>query len=158
MSVLSQFSLQNAFVTEFGKLSSSTAIADAFGNYFRKSSLAGVNPVPAQVLLARDEMAAALVLPNDSTPAQAAGVIAASLGVFWVTLAAAASTVWPAATVITPPPGIAALSDSLISVLQDNASQDVTLSQAADALAAVIHPAAGTGGTALIGGVATPIS
>ena len=127
---------------------------DAWEGYFEGATVQGF-PVQSGAL------SAALAslqggLTGWSAPNAAAAAIQTGLTAFWATLAPTVATVWlPLPNVVTPPavppPGLAGVAASLTGLFVSlTAAGTTTKEQAAAQIAAVLHPAAGVGGTVII--------
>lgn len=125
--------------------------ATTFGSYFKDAYHNGV-PVIASAVdsIAVPAMVAAMVFSAGS-PAEGAAQLAAGYSAFWAAIVAAPVSFWPASGVVTPPAGLASLAGSFVSVFSTNNDPSISITDAAGNMAAILHPDAGLGGTALIG-------
>lgn len=122
--------------------------AEAFGEYFKEATFAGAPVSGSAVDGAVSAMAAAMTFTGVTEPSVGAAVLAAGYAAFWATLVATPANFWASATVITPPPGLAGLADALEAMFPANNQEGVTVSDAAQAMAIILHASAGLGGIA----------
>lgn len=125
------------------------AWADAFNTYMQASA-AGAPLNPAIALTARSAMFAALGSLNSA----GATALQAGVAAYWTALNVAGA--YGASTAVTPPPSVAGLAAALSPVFAANTAGNLSKVASCDALAAAWHPLM-FGGTALIGGIPTPI-
>lgn len=150
--------VETALASAAGGSSAATALATAFATYFKGATLNGAPVVGAAVdSIAKPAMVSAMAFSNTATAAAGAAVLAGGLAAFWSAIAGAASTFWPAATTVTPPPGLGSLAADLLDVFDENLDDGVTRTQAAANLAEALHDDAGTGGAGVVTSVTLPI-
>jgi hypothetical protein len=151
---LVQNTLANGLANMAPTSSEATAIqnfADAWDTYFQGASVAGVPCAGGTTSAAKSAMIGAMTgLSVTGAAAMQAGVTA-----YWGAITPSAATVWvvPPNTVpsATPPPGLGGLSALLLAVFASNAADPTkTISQAASAIAAVLHTNGGLGGIAVV--------
>jgi hypothetical protein len=102
-------------------------------------------------------MAGALV--GMSAPSAGAASIAAAVTAFWVAIAPLATAIWITAPIvlvppIVPPAGLPGLAATLASVFASNTAGQLSLTQAAQSIAAALHASGGIG--ALVPGSVLP--
>lgn len=135
-------------------LSALLILAAAYGGYMEESASNGV--AMADSTAASTAMAGAMAFPVPSTPAQAGTALAAGVSAFWATMVGAPAAAYPGATVVTPPPGLAALAATLAATLAANVGNGLV--DCAAALAAAIHAASAGGAATFPGPVVSPIA
>lgn len=133
-----------------------TRICEAWGVYFKESTLAGIPVNSAAVDSGVSTMASAMTFVNGATAAAGANVFLLGLTAFWTHLQGNAPTYWAAATPGTPSPGLGAVSASLIATFAANNVPGITIPVAAAALATSLATC-GVGGTLTVAGSPTPI-
>jgi hypothetical protein len=118
--------------------------ANAYNAYASQAAAAGIQLSPAIASTAKSTMAGAM------TGLSTAGAAAIMSGVtaYWAAVVSGSAASFTAAILITPPVGLATLAPALIAVFASNTSGKLSLQQAANALATVLH-------TASLGGTAT---
>jgi hypothetical protein len=132
-------------------MSEGTAIGRLVGaweTYFDESTVAGIQAAPGSYSAALSSMASALT--GLSGEGAAAAKIQAGIQAFWSGLSAVATAVWVTAPIVlvppvTPPAGLTGLSGTLASTFAANQASELSLPDAASAVASVIH-AANAGG------------
>jgi len=129
-----------------------TRLAQAWQTYFSDAA-AGAVPFVSTVPAAKAAMAAALV----GMSVTGAVAIQAGVAAFWGALAASPTLYFPTATVVTPPPNLATIAAVLVPVFLANTVGSLSLQDACDAIAAVLHVANIGGSATLPGPVVTPI-
>ncbi len=125
-------------------MSEATAInnfVSAWNTYFSAASAGGVVPVtPGSLTPALGLMQTAL--SGMSASGAGAAKIQAGILAFWGGVASAAAAIWPTATTINPPTGpagVTGLASALTSVFSANQSGNLSLNDAAQAIATAIH-------------------
>lgn len=131
--------------------------AGAWRTYFAGATVAGASAVPSAFEPAVSALEAGLV--GMSASGAATAILTSALGTFWTTLAPLATAVWVTAPIVlippvVPPPGLAGLAAALSAVFASNLSGRLSLSDAAQQLATVLHTNAGLG--ALVPGSVPP--
>lgn len=124
--------------------------AAAWETYFKDAAVLGVPTTPGSLSGAIGSMKGALV--GMSATGAGAAKIAAGITAFWSTVAGAAATIWvtaPPPTGATPPPGLGGIAAALSAAFAANMAGDLALADAANAVAAAIHPTQ-LGGIALV--------
>ena len=119
---------------------------NAWINYFAASS-AGPVPCVKPVLETTPKLLMAAAMTGMATAGAAA--LQAGILAFWGGVASLATAVYPTATTVTPPPGLAGLSAALIPVFIANTTGKLSKIDSAVAIANVMHPL-NLGGTAVI--------
>ena len=121
-----------------------SAFVDAFETYWNGATVsgAGLNPGTIDTGLAAMQGAMAGL----SVTGQGATKIAAGVSAFWSAQAALATTMWTTAPIvlvppIVPPAGLSGLAAALSSTFASNLAGELSLTDAAAALAATIHAA-----------------
>lgn len=134
------------------------AFAQAYGNYM-KDAIAGAVPITQAFVDSSGvpAIATALELPSVGTTASASAAIEAALFGFWFNMAAAPAGYFTGGGPSSVPPSLSALNIALKSVMDSNLSGSLSLQQASDAIAAVIHTAS-LGATVTIATVPIPIT
>lgn len=133
------------------------AFSDAWASYFQAASVQGTPPVGgmlnAGLAAAQEAMKSAMV--GMSAPNAGSTKIQAGIQAFWDVVAAQAAVIWlPAPNVVTPPavapPTLSSIASALESVFSSNTSGNLSLAQAAQNIADVLHTNGGMGGTVTI--------
>lgn len=124
------------------------AWVDAWITYFGTSN-AGPVPCVAPVLQTAPRAAMLGALTGMSAPSAGAGCLQAGILAFWGSVAALATTVYPTAITVTPPPGLAGLAAALTPVFAANTSGNLSKVDAANTIATALH-LLNLGGTAII--------
>jgi hypothetical protein len=117
------------------------AWAEAFGKYFEGAQSNLVPIVP----LALEAAVTAFLGAGTGMATDAATALTAAITAFWGAIVPA--TAWPTTTVITPPPGLAALTNTLKGVFLSNTNSSLSKDVSMTLIANAIH-AAQAGGTA----------
>lgn len=123
----------------------------SYAIYFEGATVAGASLVVDSTAAGEAAMGAAMV--GISAANQGATKLAAGVSAFWTAQLALPTSMWVTAPIvlvppITPPGGLATLSAALTAVFASNTSSGLSLEDACDAIAAVIHSAS-TGATVL---------
>lgn len=123
--------------------------ADAFETYFLDATVSGAPLVPASIGPGLSALASALV--GMSATGAGAAALAAGVSAFWTAQLGLATSMWITAPIvlvppIVPPAGLAGLAATLTSTFESNRAGGLSLAQACDQLAAVIHAACSGGG------------
>jgi hypothetical protein len=140
--------------------SEATAISrlvDAWEVYWGGATVNGIAATPGSFSAGLSAMAGALV--GLSAPNAGAAKIAAGVSAFWSAVAPLATAIWITAPIvlvppIVPPPTLGALSAALSAVFASNTSSGLTLAQACQQIASVMHTNGGIG--ALVPGSVPP--
>jgi len=127
------------------------AFANAWSTYFAGATASGAPAVPGSFTPGIAAMRAAMVgfsAPNAGAPGIQAGITA-----FWGAIATLASVIWvlaPAVVLaaVTPPPGLGAIAADLLTLFPQNLAANLSLHDAATAIAAKLHTDGGTGALA----------
>jgi len=124
--------------------------AAAWEIYFKDASVLGIATTPGSLSSAISAMKGSLV--GMSVNGAGAAKIAAGITSFWGVVAGAAASIWvtaPPPTGATPPPGLGGIAAALTAAFAANTAGDLSLADAANAVATAIHPTQ-LGGIALI--------
>lgn len=116
----------------------------AWADYFAEATVSGATTVPGSFEAGLTAMRGALV--GVSQPNAGAAVIAAGVSAFWTAILASPTTIWVTAPIvlvppIVPPVGLAGLAAALQAVAPTNTAAELSLADAAAAVAGVIHTA-----------------
>ena len=123
--------------------------ATAWGNYFGNATVAAVPVTPGTLTPAINAMKGALV--GLSATGAAAAKIQSGIVAFWGVVAASAPTIWvtvPPVISATVPPLLGTIAAALSAVFTSNQAGNLSLADAANAVASAIHPIQ-------LGGIAT---
>ena len=135
-------------------------LSSAFEDYFYESSVSGISPQAGALASSISSMKSSFSgLSNDAAAAIQAGIIA-----FWTSAIASAATIWltfPFIISATPPPSLSTIAATLNSTFSANLAAELSLPDAANAVATALHPLQ-LGGIATLsppppGGTPTPI-
>lgn len=147
--------LSTTLATELETLepSASEAVAisrlvDAWEVYWGDATVNGIAATPGSFGAGLSAMSAALV--GMSAPGAGAAAIAAGVSAFWTAVAPLATAIWITAPIvlvppITPPTLLGSLSAALTATFASNTVGELTLAQAAQQIAAVMHANGGIG-------------
>jgi len=126
-----------------------TNLVNAYGTFASSATGNGIPLTPAGVTLGKNAMSAALI----GMSADSAGLTSIPLAcvAFWGAVCTGFAVSFPSSIAATPPPH-AALSAAFAALMPANTSGDVTLAQAADSIATIMHTDAITGGTVTLPG------
>lgn len=127
------------------------ALANAWAAYYQGASVSGV-PV-GNIASAKSAFQSALT--GMSAPNAFAAKATAAVNAFWGVIVPAGATLWivPGFTtiLITPPPSIASITAALLTLFANNSvNPAVTLAQAANDIATILHTSGGLGGIATL--------
>jgi hypothetical protein len=126
------------------------AFANAWSGYFAGSTVSGVPAVPGSFDPALAAMRGAMVgMSKDNAGALA---IQAGITAFWGAIAALPATIWPLAPAIVlaatvPPTTLSLISTALVGAFATNAASGLSLHDAANAIALLLHNDGGVGAT-----------
>lgn len=148
---LTSSTLSTALQTMTPTASEATArqrFADAFETYFLGAAVNGAPLVGSSISAGLSALASALV--GMSATGAGPAKLAAGVNAFWTAQLSLATSMWITAPVVLVPPivapaGLAGLSAALTSTFNSNRAGGLTLAQACDAIAAVIHTACSGG-------------
>ena len=120
------------------------ALAAAYVTYFDDSTVSGASLVSGSTSAGEAAMVAALA--GMSAPGAGAASIQAGVTAFWTAQLGLATAMWITAPIvlippIIPPVGLVGIAAALTPVFASNTSGGLSLSAAAAAIAAVLHPA-----------------
>jgi hypothetical protein len=132
-------------------------LVDAWEVYFNGAVVNGAALAPGSIVAGLSAMGGALV--GMSATGAGAAKIAAGISAFWSAIAALAPTIWITAPVvlvppIAPPLGLPTLAATLASTFAANTAGNLSLAQASQQIAAVLHAGGGIG--ALVPGSVPP--
>jgi hypothetical protein len=124
------------------------AFSNAWSTYFAGASASGTPAVPGSFDTGIAAMRAAMTgfsAPNAGAPGIQAGISA-----FWGIISPLAATIWPLApavvlAAVTPPPGMSLIAADLLALFVQNLSANLSLHDAATAIAIKLHSDGGTG-------------
>ena len=125
----------------------------AWSAYFADAETNGIPVEAAALPTAEAAMAAALA--GMSASGAGAQKIQDGVTAWWGAMVAAPAAFFPAAILITAPPGLSGIKNALQSAFDSNTSGEVTEEAAYNAIAGVLHPA-NLGGIATFPGAPTP--
>jgi hypothetical protein len=126
------------------------AFVSAWNAYFAGASLADVSAVEDSYSAGLSAMRSALI--GMSAPGGGAAKIQSGVTAFWGGIASAGTTMWPVpppavvAPTVAPPPALGTIALGLTPVFAANVAASLSLADAADAIAAVLHATGGLGG------------
>jgi len=126
--------------------------AQAYANYF--SNATGV--IPGGIPSAQFAMASAIGYLYD--PPNGAAQIQAGITAFWSVISTSPAAFFAGATIVTPPPTLGAIAAALSSTFPVNRAAGLSLADAMQAVAAVIHPNSLGGTYTTPGPTVTPIA
>ncbi len=106
---------------------------------FMSSAMCGPIPIVPAALHTTPKLAAMAALTGFSQQNQAATSISNAIAGFWAAMVPLAATLFPTATVITPPPTVGTIGGLANVVFSANTSGNMSLPQAAQTLAQVIY-------------------
>lgn len=121
-----------------------TAWGDSIGTWFEGATANAVAALPAGIAPATAALKSGLV----GLSATGSAALVAGLTAFWAALASAPAAVFPAATLIVPPPTIGAAQAALDAVFAANVAAELSQADALNAVATAIYSNAFVGGTA----------
>jgi len=152
---LSQSTLANglAGLTPTSDVSAAIAtLADAWEAYFSAATVGPTPVVPGTLAPAKAALVTALAGLN--APGGGATAIQAGIVAWWGVVVPAAAVIWagntPPVLSCTPPPSIGTIAAALVPVFASNQASNLSLTAAAAAIAAVLHPLQ-LGGIAAVG-------
>ena len=138
------------------------AFANAWSTYFAGASASGVPAVPGSFAPGIAAMQTAMV--GFSAPFAGAPGIQAGITAFWGAIAPLASVIWvlaPAVVLaaVTPPPGLGVIAADLMTLFPLNLNANLSLHDAATAIAAKLHTDGGMGAFATgVSATGAPVS
>ncbi len=158
---LSQSTLSSGIAAMSPTLTEADAIQSfvtAWDNYFAGSSVAGIAATPGSYAAGLAALQAGLT--GLSTPNAGSTIIQAGLTAFWGAIAALPTAIWITAPIvlippIVPPVSLATLAPALDAVFLAATTGSLSLQDAADQIATVLHSSAGLG--ALVPGSIPPV-
>ncbi len=122
------------------------AFADAWESFFSQAQCGPIPIVPIALAAPKSAMIAAM---TGLSVAGAASILS-GITAWWTICVANAAVLFPTALLITPPPGLAALTPALIAAFTANTLGKLELGPACDVLAAILYSTGGLGGMAII--------
>lgn len=131
-------------------------LADAYDTYFQSATAGAIPLTPGATVAAKSTFTSICNLSISIDVSTAATIITSAITAYWAALNAPASATFAGATAIAPPPGIAALPAALAGAFAANQVGKLSLADASDTVANVIHIAS-QGGVATIAMVPTII-
>ena len=137
------------------------AFANAWSTYFAGASASGVPAVPGSFEPGIAAMQTAMV--GFSAPFAGAPGIQAGITAFWGAIATLASAIWVVPAVVlaavTPPPGLGVIATDLLALFPLNLNANLSLHDAATAIAAKLHTDGGMGAFATgVSATGAPVS
>lgn len=130
------------------------AWASAWTAWFYGALAGGVPVAPGSLAGAQLAMSAGMV----GLSVSGAAAIQSGLVAFWATVVAGGPTIFPSSVLVTPPPGLGAVSSVLAPVFAANVATSADRGVAFLAIAGALYGSAGLGGTATLPGpVIVPI-
>jgi hypothetical protein len=112
----------------------------AWGDYFAGAAVLGIPTTPGSLEGALSAMRSAL---TGLSSGEGSTIIQGAIVAFWGIIATSAATIWatvPPPTAATPPPGLGGIGAALAGAFSANVAAEASLVQAANTVAAALHP------------------